>query len=171
MTDSETARNIHQELLDRSGHAMMSVNFEAFAQCFAIPSVIETYEATGEITSMVDMRALFDRLVAERATQRVRDIVRRSTDAAFREDGTIVATHETRYIVEGNILLGPVHTALSVLRQEDGLWKVAFSQYTVEGDNALNKALKSGALPVPTGRTPTPQGAVPELPPKPDKDS
>lgn len=141
MKDSLLAVDIHQEILDRTGTAMMTGDFAAFRVCFTLPTVFETFETRREVTSEAELRAVFDRVTENRRVQRVQDMARRCIMAEFRDPETIAATHETRYIYIGNILAPVISAGFSVLRLQDGLWKVASSQYSVDGDNALNRAL------------------------------
>lgn len=144
MQDTAEAMAIHQDLLDRSGAAMMARDYAAFRAVFALPTVIETFEFRCVLDSEAALRDLFDRVTHHRDVGRVADIVRRCVSAGYRDADTICATHETRYILQGNILQKEPHSGFSVLQRDAaGDWRVSSSQYAVWGGNALNRAIRA----------------------------
>ena len=141
MGDSVRAMEIHQDLLDRSGEAMRTRNYAAFRDCFALPTVVETFRSRCALTTEDELSAFFEEVTRIRRGQHIQLLDRRSLSAEFRDASTIAAMHQTRHVYLGNILGDKAHVGFSILHLQDGLWRVAFSQYTVDPTNALDLAI------------------------------
>ena len=141
MSGQRTAENLMQDLLDSTGAAIHRGDFDAFRVWVALPSVLETFDHRLRLETVEDARALFLRAVERRRSQGVTEMVRRCVCAAFTADGSIHATHETRYLGARGQLLRPAHAGFSVLRRAGAQWQIVLSQYAVEGSMPLNMAL------------------------------
>ena len=136
----DVARAISQDLLDRSGQAYLTGDFDAFADCFAFPHRITTFDGT---TIVPDRDALHDIFVAVRdhfAANRLTDIVRPCIDASFADADTVKATHESRYLSGYRLIQRPA-VCLSTIRWLDGVWRVADGQYAIQDADCHVRAL------------------------------
>lgn len=142
MRDDPQARKIFQDMLDRCGAAMLAGDMENVLCWFTIPNTVESFEGRLVLKTEAETRALFETIMARQREQSITHMVRRVTHAEFRDTDTIWATHETRYIHHGSQLSDKPHQAFSVLHRHPDCWKVHFAQFTVDGRNPLNSAMR-----------------------------
>ncbi|MDF1872376.1 hypothetical protein [Vannielia sp.] len=135
----ETARAIHQSLLDRSGEAYRTGSFELFAPCFALPTEVHTFEATRKITNEAELEALFDDTLNV-LTKAGAQLIRIATEALFADENTIKATHSSRLVIGDRLLAGPFPIFFLVKRSQ-GAWRLAASQYAVDRPTSFAEAL------------------------------
>ena len=118
----------------------MTGDFDAFAACFALPHRITTFEGT---LIVPDLAGLHDISLSMRdyfAANHLTDIVRPCIDAAFVDNDTITATHESRYL-SGNRLIQRPAVCLSTIRRLDGVWRVVEGQYAIQDADSHVRAL------------------------------
>ena len=139
---SELARWIAEDLLERTGNAMAAGHFDTFEECFAYPTVIESFTGQQSIESAQELKELFDALRAHYKTQGVTDIDRKCLSADTKGPDTIYTTHETR-ILRDTTLIQPPYPAFSIAKLIDDNWKIVFSSYAV-CDAPVHDILLSG---------------------------
>jgi len=142
VNDHPEAHRIFQDLLDRSGGAMLSRDMTALLRWFAIPNTVESFEGRRTLNTEAETRALFETIMARQHEQCITHMIRRVTHAEFRDPDTIWATHETRYVYHNKVLSDSPHEGFSILHRYPDCWKVHHAQFTVDGRNPLNSAVK-----------------------------
>lgn len=135
-----TAKDVSENLLDRTGKALMSGDFDLFASCFVLPHVIETFQGRRTVETVDDLKKVFDGVTAYFRQKNVTELARHCVEAEFRDDDTIVATHMSR-VVSGARLVQKPYPVLSVLRKIGENWIISDSMYAIEDQPAHAKAL------------------------------
>lgn len=156
-TSDDPARAIHDDLLAQTGAALISGDFDLFSACFLLPQTVDTFDGRKLIETIEDMREVFSSVRSYHRKRNVTDIVRRSTEASFRDDETIVAVHTSR-LLSGSQLIGEALSAFSIIKRTSDGWKVASSQYAVLDDPALSAALIGPQAYEASNRSGTPTG-------------
>ena len=132
---------ISETLLARTGDALLSHDFDTFAECFCMPYSIETVNGHRTIESQADLRLTFDAVHAHLAKQQVTIMARHCVSAIFRSPDEVAATHETR-LISRDILVQEPYPAFSLIkRQPNGSWQVGFTSYVIVDSTDLNNAL------------------------------
>lgn len=148
MSQDCAAEEIADELLFRTGKALIAGDFEGFHSCFGLPHVIETEGARRILRTSDDLRCVFDDVVRYYADQGVTDLVRTVVEARFIDSDTIGSTHVARLLQAGGSLLRKPFPVYSIIRRHGHLdWKVMSSVYAILDCAAHNAALASGPLP------------------------
>ena len=147
----ETARDpreIHQRVLDVTGRALMTREFDAFSAHFHLPQQVDSFDGLILVETPERLRQLFDGICTYYRDQGVTELVRTSLEASFQRPDKINCTHESR-LLRGNTLVNAPFCAFSVLIWTETGWKVSFSQYAIADAPVLNVALtgntRSGA--------------------------
>jgi len=135
-----TAKDVSEHLLDRTGTAMMADDFDAFAECFAVPHEIHTFEGHHLLETRADLREVFDRVRAYYLRENVSDMVRHCVSAEFRNEKTVAAVHESR-LVSGDRLVQDPYSVLSIICFVEGTWQITRSDYAIDNPKALVQAL------------------------------
>lgn len=136
------ASDISDWLLDRTGRAMMAGDFHTFADCFAIPHYIGTFEGQQVLHTLADLRVLFEKVRSHYLSQGVTELVRNCIEADWERPGRIKATNVSRLIRDAELVQRP-YPILSELGFLDGTWKVLRSEYAIS-DAPVHSALMSG---------------------------
>ena len=137
------AHEIASGLLQQTGDAMMRFDFPRFAAAFHVPHEIETFEGTRVLKSQEDLARVFKAVHERLRREGVTDYVRRVIIAEFRDEDTIVSTHETRW-TNGMQLLMDSYPAKTTLKCVDGSWLLYDSSYAVDVSSSFNDALMRG---------------------------
>ena len=124
---------VSQYLLDETGAAYLSGDFDRFAACFLLPQHVATHDGTRELRTRDDLRAMFGSMRAMLARRGATHIARRCVRAEFDGPDCVRAIHESRFMA-GDRVVETAFPAFSILRRIDGVWKVTFSQYAVDQD-------------------------------------
>ena len=143
----KSAREVSEYLLQQTGTAFSQNDEDAFIQHFSLPNEIETFEGRKKINTPEDLRKVFRAVKAHYDKTGVTDVVRHCVEAAFIDETTVVATHETRLICGAMITRAPF-PVLSVLKFNGTAWQIESSKYAIEDHHAHNKALMSAGTPV-----------------------
>jgi len=142
---NQAARQISEDLLERSGASLVQGDFETFADCFLLPQDMETFEGRRSIETRDQMREIFEAVRQFHQRSGVTELVRHCVEAEFRTEDIVEATHESR-LVAGERLIQRPYPVFSVLKRVDGVWRVASSQYAIVDAPGLNQALIGDAL-------------------------
>jgi hypothetical protein len=136
----KTAVEISEELLEITGAAMLASDFDTFVQYFILPHYVETFEGHVLIATKEEFKLIFDAVRMHYRLKGVTEIVRRCVSAEFKDDKTILATHETR-LLNGAQLAQKPFPAFSILHLDGARWKIKSCVYAIEDAPEHNKAL------------------------------
>jgi hypothetical protein len=136
----ETARDISEYLLDRTGRAMMVGHFDNFKPHFALPHHICTYTGQLFLKTEDDLQRTFNAMLAYLRKYNVSDMVRHCVEAEFQDPDTVAATHETR-LVSGNIITQSPYAVFSILKFNGTDWQISSSSYAIADREEHNAAL------------------------------
>lgn len=147
LPNAPQAFDIVNEMLSKTGQAISERNFELFAECIALPSVVETFEGVLHVRNMDMMRRMFDRNVAFYHEARVHRIERNCTTAEYLRPDQIACTYETTVSHSKKAVKRAPYTAYCMLQNFDGAWLVTHAQYAIsdsaEHCNALVLTLRA----------------------------
>ena len=138
----KTAREVSEHVLAQTGAATLAGDFGDFAKWFALPATVETYTGQCELTSIEELRAVFDGVQDHMKANGVTEMVRHCIEAEFKDVHTVLATHETR-MVSHAILIQKPFPALSVLKFDGVRWRIHRCCYAIEDNIQHNDALLS----------------------------
>lgn len=142
-TSPATAKVIAESLLQRTGAAMMSGDFEDFAACFHMPMVIITEDRENVLESVADLELVFQNVRAAHRRSGVTEMARHPLAAVFSDPETIKSSHETR-LLSGARLVEEPYPAISILKYIDENWVITQIEYAVPASaQFLNSALRS----------------------------
>jgi len=142
-TEFEKASDIAEYLLRRTGVALMSGDFDAFAPCFILPQHLETIEGRRFVTDRETLHQIFRAVRANYRERGVTRVVRHCLEAKFKSKNLVESLHEAR-IYRGEELLQPPYQTYSWLERRDGPdWRVAYSLYAITQAETLSDALLS----------------------------
>ena len=138
--DQIEAKQIGQDLLDRTGEGLMTGNWDTFIACFGFPHRIDTFEGTQILQSADDMRPRFDAVRATHKADHVTDLIRHTVAVDWVDDKTIHHTHQSRPLSGSTLVLAP-YTVFSIFEKQAGRWLITSSQYAICNADDLNAAL------------------------------
>ncbi|MEL6641202.1 MAG: hypothetical protein AAFP98_07795 [Pseudomonadota bacterium] len=145
-TDMEiAASDVSQALLDITGAALMSGDFDAFASAFHVPQHMATMAGPVFMETTEDMRRAIDEMHNHIKGIGATDLVRKCVVAEYKTPSRIEATHTSEILKDGKRLSG-TYPGFSVLEKIDGNWKVTASEYALEANDG--KALAIAAADV-----------------------
>jgi len=153
MRRGENAKTIHQFLLDETGAAYASGDFERFVRCFAPSQTIGTFQRSVQLTHRNDVRVLFDSMRAHFQSIGLTELVRTSLQAEFDGPDCIKAMHMS-YQFSGTTLIRDGFPAFSILRRQEDRWCVEHSDYAMAEDDAciaLTSSLPDAKAAIPRG--------------------
>lgn len=136
----KTATEIAEALLEKTGHAVMTGDFETFRACFILPNEVHTLDGHQVVNDAAKLREIFDGMREHLRMQNVTHMIRRIYRAQFEDPDTISSAHTTR-LVSGTMYVQEPYSVASKLRRTDGVWQVAYSKYSVVDQPLLIKAL------------------------------
>lgn len=137
---SVSAKEIAEDLLERTGKCLSTGDFDGFAECFLLPHTIETFEGRRRIETESELRQLFDRSRDYFSQNGVTELYRHCLEAQYKDDDTIEATHETRVIARG-VLIQPPYPVFSIVRRIDGDWKIGDGMFAISQADSHSAAL------------------------------
>lgn len=108
----------------------MSGSFDAFAQCFALPHRVETFEGINILNSLDDIEAVFIGVRRHLVGKSVTEVVRNCLSAEFDGADRVKFSHETR-MMNGMRLVQESFPCLSIVERIDGRWLLTSSSYAI----------------------------------------
>lgn len=129
-------------LLKLTGDAILKNDFEAFAMCFHLPHFIATAERHFTIETQEQFREMFDTVHHDYMRRQITDLVRICDVAEYRTPTRIEATHTT-HMMSGNQRVVDPFPSYSVLELIDGRWQATSTQYAVDKQVAVGRALNT----------------------------
>ena len=139
LKDAE-AKAIAEFLLEETGVAIRTKNFDAFAPHFRLPITAGSFDGDHLAETMEDLRRIFDGVVGCQKSRSVTDMVREVIASSFIDEDTIGSTHMT-YLLSGTQMVIAPYACHSILRRVDGEWSVAESRYAVDTHTKLSAVL------------------------------
>ncbi|MCK0095546.1 hypothetical protein MWU60_08175 [Yoonia sp. F2084L] len=140
-TDAQiAAKDIAEALLETTGNALMSGDFDAFAAVFHAPQVMATMAGPVHMETVDDMRRAFDGMHEHLTAMGVTHMYRTVVAAEFKAPSMIESTHVTELLQDGKRLNEP-YPVFSVLKMIDGNWKVTGGEYALEASNGQALAI------------------------------
>ncbi len=119
----------------------MAGDFDAFSDCFHLPSHVETFEGMRFLHTEADMKDVFDSVREYYQKIGVTKIVRQCVSARFEDDATITNMHITHLYRESGSLDRRPFPVTSTLIDVGGVWKVIRAQYAIDDAPNHNQAL------------------------------
>lgn len=133
-------------LLELTGNAMLCNNFDRFALCFHLPHTIETADNKRVLKTKQDLRNVFENVLHDMRTRQVTALVRYCEVAEYRTDTRIEATHIS-HMMSGDLRVVDPFPVFSVLEFVDGHWQIMSSQYAVDNQTTVGRAIARPAQP------------------------
>ena len=137
----KSARDIAEDLLERSGKGLLTADFALFADCFALPTEMETFDGRRIIETRAELQAVFDDVRAYYVTAGMTQMERHIVDAEFRNPTSIFSTHQSRLVADDGELVQQPFDVLSVIALIDERWRIRHSQYAITDSNDHKAAL------------------------------
>jgi len=124
-------KDIHQDLLDRSGEALMTGDFELMKGCFALPQGFSTFDGERVVETHEQLEAVFHDVRDEYARKGVTRLIRTVIAAKRVSAHQIQATHMA-HLFAGNTRITKPYPVFAVCQWTGSEWRVASSDYAVE---------------------------------------
>jgi len=138
------AEEIADELLFKTGKALLSGDFESFSACFGLPHVIETADSRQVLTDMTGIRTIFDELRRYLSDNQVVDLVRTVVEARFIDSDTVGSTHVASFVHADGVARRNPYPVYSVIRRHDPLdWKIMSCLYVILDCDEHNAVLSA----------------------------
>jgi len=141
LSTKEIAEDIADDLLFRSGRALLSGNESAFSKCFWVPTVIETIEGVTHIQTHCELINVYQNVYQNLQASGVTNLARSIVSAQFMDDKIIGSTHVAQKLCRDGEPIGTPYPVYSTLKQVGSEWRVESCIYAVLNDPLLNKAL------------------------------
>ena len=135
------AREIAEGFLRRTGDALLSGHFEAFAECFAVPHVVEAPTGVVELETESDLREKFMAMHVHLRDSGVTMLDRQYVSHNWLTPTSFKFTHKSRIVSGASLIQKPFFTQ-SVVKRIDGVWLLIRSSYLVT-DNPSHAAVLS----------------------------
>lgn len=141
----QDARSIAQNLLDMTGHAVMTRDYEMFWPHFNLPQTIMTPDGQRTSHNLDEFRQVFEAIHDHLISQKVTDLIRSCVAADFKSENVIETTHVS-HVMSGAQRIAEPYPVFSVLHALDGRWKIMSSDYAVEPKSSISRALMSSSV-------------------------
>lgn len=141
----EDAQPIAQDFLDRQGDATIAGDVDATLEWCDIPCTLESMEGRAVAKNETEMRAICLSFINGLKGNRFTHMVRKVQEAIFKDEDTIWATYETRYVQNGNFLPEEPYVGFVILKRKDDRWKISTMQFAVSSNSLANVTLRDWA--------------------------
>ncbi|MEL7090217.1 MAG: hypothetical protein AAFN94_00645 [Pseudomonadota bacterium] len=137
----DIAREISTEVLETTAAALLSGDFRTFAARVALPYRIEVEGAEVICKTLEDLKKIY-RQAHQHLTQLGVSLLHRDCIAVeFKDERTIVSTHETRLLSRGLLVDDPYPAMQTLVRGDDGVWRVQSGVYWMQPSSGFKAAL------------------------------
>lgn len=143
---NRSATTITQDFLDRQGAATMAGDVDATLAWCDLPCTLESFEGKAVATTEAEMRGICEAFILNLQEKRLKLMVRECVEAMFKDDNTIWATYETRYVAEHNLRSQDPYFGFVILRRKADRWKISAMQFAVSSDSPANDTLRKWAM-------------------------
>lgn len=134
------AKDLAQALLERAGSGLMEDDFDLHVSCFHLPYIFSTFEGDRVLEDKDAFRTVFDdareALLRECITTNIR-----TCESAMRASPEIIKAMHVSHYFSGNTRCFEPLNVLSAIEFRGGEWRFAQSDYAVEPDTTLARAL------------------------------
>lgn len=137
-----TARWISDTLLEKTRVALLSKDFDAFAECFYLPHFIASAQDKKTLENREDLKFVFEKVTQDYAKRGVTDLIRACEVAEFRTETRIEAMHIT-HMMSGDQRVTDPFPCFTILEFKNGRWQATSSQYAVEKTMTVGIALSA----------------------------
>lgn len=141
LSTKDIAEDIADDLLYRTGQALLSGNEADFAECFWMPVVIETIEGVTDIQTYPELIGVYRNVTQNLKGTGVTNLARSVLSARFLENDIIGSTHISQKLSPDGEPIGKPYPVYSTLTQKLSEWRIETSIYAILSDPLLNKAL------------------------------
>lgn len=141
---AQSAFQVAETLLDVTGKALLTHDFDAFAPCFALPQRMTTFGRVVLIEDRAGLQASFDEMCRAFRGMGVTALVREVLAAEYRSDSEIATTHLSHVMRHGTRLKDP-YPVMSILRLTAGRWQIGTGDYALDDNSAQGRALRAGS--------------------------
>lgn len=148
--DENAAKAVSEDLLRRTGAAILSGDREGFADCFLLPQTIETPEGSAKLQTRCDVVSIFENVRRYLRERNVTMMERHCVSATWLADDLVEAAHVSRYLSGASLVQEPF-LAISLLKRTEKGWMIADTKYDVTDSPDHMRALTSWRQPVDTG--------------------
>ena len=142
-TQRHSAQTIAEDLLEITGRAIMTRDFDSFRSSFHLPQNIQTMGQSIYVETAEDLRRAFDQMCNHLEAIGVTDLVRFVAAAAYQSPDRITSTHVADLLRDGKRLQDP-YPAFSVLERFDDAWKITSCEYALEPMSGQALAIARG---------------------------
>lgn len=143
--EQDTAHQITQDFLDRQGEATIAGDIEETLKWCDIPCTLESLQGRVVASTVDEMRAICTAFINELQEKRLTHLVRNCQEAVRKDDDTIWATYETRYVQSGSLLSEDTYVGFVILKRKKDRWKINTMQFAVSSDSPANVTLREWA--------------------------
>ncbi len=134
------ASDIAEAILEVTGEALMSGDFDALAAVYHVPQIMLTMAGPIHMETPEDLRRAFDGTLQHFKGLGVTELVRACVAAEYTSPTRIESTHVTELVKNGERLNEPF-PVFSVLEKIGDGWSVTRAEYALEETNAWALAL------------------------------
>ncbi|MEJ8561309.1 hypothetical protein QTO30_08800 [Yoonia sp. GPGPB17] len=135
------ASDIAQALLEVTGNALMTGDFEAFKSAFHVPQKMATLAGPIHMETVEDMERAFREMCQHFKVIGLTEMIRTCVAAEYKSPALVESTHVAELLRNGKRLNEP-YPVFSTLQKIDGVWKVTGSEYALDPMNGQALALK-----------------------------
>ncbi|WP_432816989.1 hypothetical protein [Sulfitobacter sp. JB4-11] len=140
MTEFIPASDIVDDVLNRTGQALMNGEFAPFVAHFRLPQQIETIEGRQYVATPEDLRVLFASVRAFHRRLGINRIVRACIQAEYKGDDCVEGVFKALFF-KGSTLVHSVETTFVVLYRNADIWQVGYNMYGISDHDAFGAAL------------------------------
>lgn len=127
----ENAEVIAKDLLEITGTALLTGNFELLHSCFALPLTLNTIYGQKTLETRDELRATVEAVTRHMFETGVVDLVRTVMLSRFEDRNTITSVHICSEVNRGGIVNRPTYPVYSTLVRVDSRWRIAFCRYLI----------------------------------------
>lgn len=138
--NGKTAKEISLSLLAKTEKALLSNDFDSFVGCFHLPHSIGSAERRITLETRDDMRSIFDRVVEDYRSRRITALVRIIVECAFNSETQFTSSYVT-HMMAGDLRVADPFPCYSIVDLIDGHWLITFSEYDVDKNITVGRAL------------------------------
>lgn len=142
--NGQTAVEVSEMLLALTAEALLSNNFSLFAHCFHLPHTMETADSKRVLKTTDDLKSVFDSVTNDYRRRHITNLVRICEVAEFKDERSLGATHTT-HLMSGDQRLDNPFPCFSILEFIDGRWQCTSSQYAVDTQTTVGRAIAQTA--------------------------
>ncbi len=141
LTKHDFAEDIGEDLLFRTGRALLTGKAKEFAACFWLPTVVESLEGVAHIQTDHELQNVYQNVRNNLQTNGVKNLARSVISAEYLEDDIIGSTHVSQRLDKDGAPIAKPYPVYSTLKRSNSEWRIESSIYAVLDDPLLNKAL------------------------------